>query len=197
MGIVLNPRTLIVRILSRTNYYPSLIQLYCYQIFQAIKLDNACIRSGPPFVITAKHVDEAYSSFQNPIREKFELTLNLDPRYRVLALLIALHTLQGTSRMMSVGDIRELAFSWWKQGFAELRTEEDFRVLLDEMQGLGICARKRPNMRSAQSTCSRCLGARSKLSRNSCRVPTRRRRSRTRLTSIAPATASSTGNAIL
>jgi hypothetical protein len=133
---------LIVRILSRTNYYPSLIQLYCYQIFQAIKLDNACIRSGPPFVITAKHVDEAYSSFQNPIREKFELTLNLDPRYRVLALLIALHTLQGTSRMISVGDIRELAFSWWKQGFAELRTEEDFRVLLDEMQGLGILREK-------------------------------------------------------
>lgn len=133
---------LIVRILSRTNYYPSLIQLYCYQIFQAIKLDNACIRSGPPFVITAKHVDEAYSSFQNPIREKFELTLNLDPRYRVLALIIALTTLQGTSRMMSVSDIRELAFAWWKQGFAELRTEEDFRVLLDEMQGLGILREK-------------------------------------------------------
>ncbi|WP_157467024.1 AAA family ATPase [Edaphobacter aggregans] len=133
---------LIVRILSRTNYYPSLIQLYCYQIFQAIKLDNACIRSGPPFVITEKHVDEAYSTFQNPIREKFELTLNLDPRYRVLTLIIALNTLHGASRMMSVSDIRELAFAWWKQGFAELRTEEDFRVLLDEMQGLGILREK-------------------------------------------------------
>ena len=133
---------LIVRILSRTNYYPSLIQLYCYQIFQAIKLDNACIRTGPPFVITAKHVDEAYSTFQNPIREKFELTLNLDPRYRVLALIIALNTLHGVSRMMTVSDIRELAFAWWKQGFAELRTEEDFRVLLDEMQGLGILREK-------------------------------------------------------
>lgn len=133
---------LIVRILSRTNYYPSLIQLYCYQIFHAIKFDNACIRSGPPFVITAKHVDEAYSTFQNPIREKFELTLNLDPRYRVLALIIALNTLHGTSRMMSVSDIRELAFAWWKQGFSELRTEEDFRVLLDEMQGLGILREK-------------------------------------------------------
>jgi AAA domain len=133
---------LVVRILSRTNYYPSLIQLYCYQIFQAIKLDNACIRNGPPFIITAKHVDEAYSSFQNPIREKFELTLNLDPRYRVLALIIALNTLQGASRMMSVNDIRELAFSWWKKGFAELRTEEDFRALLDEMQGLGILREK-------------------------------------------------------
>ena len=133
---------LIVRILSRTNYYPSLIQLYCYQIFQAVKLDNACIRNGPPFIITSKHVDEAYSSFQNPIREKFELTLNLDPRYRVLALIIALNTLQGASRMMSVSDIRELAFSWWRQGFAELRSEEDFRVILDEMQGLGILREK-------------------------------------------------------
>jgi hypothetical protein len=133
---------LIVRILSRTNYYPSLIQLYCYQIFQAIRLDNACIRNGPPFIITTKHVDEAYSTFQNPIREKFELTLNLDPRYRVLALIIALNTLHGVSRMMSVSDIRELAFEWWKKGFAELRTEEDFRVLLDEMQGLGILREK-------------------------------------------------------
>ena len=142
LGFRFESPDLIVRILSRTNYYPSLIQLYCYQIFQAIKLDNACIRNGPPFVITDKHVDEAYSTFQNPIREKFELTLNLDPRYRVLALIIALNTLHGASRMMSASDIRELAFAWWKQGFAELRTEEDFRVLLDEMQGLGILREK-------------------------------------------------------
>jgi len=139
----------------------------------------------PPFVITDKHVDEAYSTFQNPIREKFELTLNLDPRYRVLALIIALNTLHGASRMMSASDIRELAFAWWKQGFAELRTEEDFRVLLDEMQGLGILREKQVSTRFVQSISFHCLAARTRSNRNSCRVPMRRRLSHIRPTFIA------------
>ena len=131
---------LVTRILSRTNYYPSLIQLYCNQIFLSVKLDAACLRNGPPYIITAKHVEDAYFSrqFENAIKEKFQLTLNLDPRYRVLALIIALNSLQGAANAMSVNDIRERAFDWWKLGFADSRTEEDFRVLLEEMLGLGI-----------------------------------------------------------
>lgn len=140
MGFRFESPDLVTRILSRTNYYPSLIQLYCNQIYQSVKLDHSCLRSGPPYLITSKHVEDAYSSrqFENAIREKFELTLNLDPRYRVLALIIALNSLQGDSPAMSISDIREQAFNWWKLGFTEMRTEEDFRVLLEEMLGLGI-----------------------------------------------------------
>ncbi len=139
LGFRFESPDLVTRILSRTNYYPSLIQLYCNQIFQSVKADTACLRNGPPFVITAKHVEDAYSSrqFENAIRDKFELTLNLDARYRVLALIIALNTIQGASTMPVV-DIRVKAFNWWKAGFDDLRSEEDFRVLLEEMVGLGI-----------------------------------------------------------
>jgi hypothetical protein len=140
LGFRFESPDLVTRILSRTNYYPSLIQLYCNQIYQSLKLDTACLRNGPPYVITAKHVEDAYFSrqFENAIREKFELTLNLDPRYRVLALIIALNSLQGLSNSMCVANIREQAFNWWQLGFCESRTEEDFRVLLEEMLGLGI-----------------------------------------------------------
>jgi hypothetical protein len=140
MGFRFDSPDLVTRILSRTNYYPSLIQLYCNQIYQSIKGDQACLRNGPPYIITSRHVEDAYSSrqFENAIREKFELTLNLDPRYRVLALIIALNSLQGAAHLMSVNDIRVQAFNWWAMGFSESRTEEDFRVLLEEMLGLGI-----------------------------------------------------------
>ena len=140
LGFRFESPDLVTRILSRTNYYPSLIQLYCNQIFQSVKADNACLRNGPPYTITAKHVEDAYSSrqFENAIRDKFELTLNLDLRYRVLALIIALNTIQGASSEISVVDIRVEAFNWWKPGFNDLRSEEDFRVLLEEMVGLGI-----------------------------------------------------------
>lgn len=140
MGFRFESPDLVTRILSRTNYYPSLIQLYCNQIFQSVKMDQARLRSGPPYLITDRHLEDAYFShqFENAIREKFQLTLNLDPRYRVLALIIALNSVQDAARPMTVNDIREQAFTWWQPGFSGSRTEEDFRVLLDEMLGLGV-----------------------------------------------------------
>jgi len=140
LGFRFESQDLVTRILSRTNYYPSLIQIYCSQIYRSVKLDSACLRNGPPYLITAKHVENAYISpqFGIEIRDKFNLTLNLDPRYRVLAFIIALNSLQGAASSMKVNEIREWAVTFWQAGFSRSRLEEDFRVLLEEMQGLGI-----------------------------------------------------------
>jgi hypothetical protein len=79
---------------------------------------------------------------RNTIREKFELTLNLDPRYRVLALLLALAAPPNESGEVlpgfSVRWIRQQALHYWPAGFRDCISEDDYRALLDEMEGLGV-----------------------------------------------------------
>jgi hypothetical protein len=71
------------------------------------------------------------------------LTLNLDQRYRLLALLIASRTLEAREAGelvdgFSATRIREDALDWWPKGFALDDSFEQFRILLDEMVGLGV-----------------------------------------------------------
>ncbi len=146
MGFRFKSSDLVTKILSRTNYYPNLIQLYCHQLFLSVLRTNTnsvARRTSPPYLITKKHIEDAYSSpqFGNAINEKFELTLNLDARYRVLSLIIALHAQSaesGVTNAISVREIRNDAVTYWGPGFRDCRSEEDFRALLEEMSGLGI-----------------------------------------------------------
>jgi hypothetical protein len=146
MGFKFETPDSVTRILAQTNYYPSLIQLYCNQLFQHLNRHSPASfdwQLTPPYTITPRQVEDAYTSRQlrNAIRERFELTLNLDPRYRVIALIIALYGETGEDAAldsMSVPRIRALATDFWERGFVECRSEESFRVLLEEMVGLGV-----------------------------------------------------------
>jgi hypothetical protein len=137
---------LVTRVLSQTNYYPSLLQLYGRQLLRHVNRPNVETfdsRCSPPYVITAAHVEDAYQSQElwQRIRERFIWTLDLDPRYRLIALLIAYHSLidgDVRRRGMMTREILEAALNWWPQGLDGDATESTFRVLLDEMIGLGI-----------------------------------------------------------
>jgi hypothetical protein len=168
MGFRFESQDLVTRILAQTNYYPSLIQLYCNQLFQFLTRESPASfdwHTSPPFLITAKHVEDAYASRQlrSAIRERFELTLNLDLRYRVIALIIALYSHSNEEQQpfgsMAIADIRKHAVYFWERGFHDCRSEEDFRVLLDEMVGLGVLqevngrfALRTPNVKSLLGT---------------------------------------------
>jgi len=144
MGFKFESENLITRILSQTNYYPSLIQIYCNQLLQHVQnngvFDN---RTSPPYIITAAHVRDAYhrENLKEEIRKRFSLTLELDERYSVIAHAIALYCLTEDDiddRGFSLGWIREQALTWWADGFKEKASQDSFKVLLDEMVGLGI-----------------------------------------------------------
>jgi hypothetical protein len=144
---------LVTRILSQTNYYPSLIQLYGHQLFLHLIGQNMVRvdwRTGPPFVITAQDVEDAYHSkdLRKGIRDRFVWTLQLDKRYEVIAYAIS-YALVGDELGESeikqfaldgfpVSWIQREAFTWWRDGFGANFSEDSFRVLLDEMVGLGI-----------------------------------------------------------
>ena len=136
----------ITRILSQTNYYPSLIQLYCDQLLKHITNPDATTfepQTTPPYVITSRHVEEAYQSqdLRQAIRDRFKLTLGLDKRYEVIAYSIAygsLESAKGRVDGFSVSWIRDEILYWWSEGFRGRSSVDEIRALLEEMVGLGI-----------------------------------------------------------
>ncbi|HBE50634.1 MAG TPA: hypothetical protein DDW76_17995, partial [Cyanobacteria bacterium UBA11369] len=136
---------LITRILSQTNYYPSLIQVYCQQLLKHVTnpdVINWNGKQGLPYVITSQQVDEAYQSqdLRKAIRDRFMLTLQLDRRYEVIAYTIAYGSIQSEQGMVdgfNVPWIRNEVLTWWYEGFLGLSLDE-IQVLLEEMVGLGV-----------------------------------------------------------
>lgn len=127
---------LVHRILAQTNYYPSLIQLYGAELARRVRAPGKPF----PYRVTDAELDEAYGSaeLRDAIRERFLLTLQLDPRYEVIAYALAFESRDRP--VLDAGlereEIRQLARDWWPEGFRI--SDLEFRMLLDEMDGLGV-----------------------------------------------------------
>ncbi|MFC1745537.1 hypothetical protein ACFL35_16195 [Candidatus Riflebacteria bacterium] len=135
----------VTRILAQTNYYPSLIQIYCLHLLRHLTTnnDNLFDRSlTPPFIISARHVEDAYQSrnLRKDILDRFRWTLDLDKRYRVVAYLLALYN-EDFPDGCDVSWIRQQCMVFWESGFQKNISEDSFKVLLEEMVGLGILRR--------------------------------------------------------
>ena len=132
-----------VRILAQTNYYPSLIQLYCAQLLKQIRSQHEIdVRSGPRYPITEALVDETYRTRElgDAIRSRFHLTLQLDPRYELVTYALAYALTEGAIPFEEGVDLRELkdmAKAWWSEGF-QGSNDHEFQILLNEMVGLGV-----------------------------------------------------------
>lgn len=137
---------LVTRILAQTNYYPNLIQLYCAQLLQDLPARASAADSGPPWPISGADVDRAFRNrdLRDAIRQRFHLTLQLDPRYEVIAYVIAFEFAADARSAdgIPIPEIRRLAVDSWAAGFAGL-SDRDFEVLLEEMEGLGVLRRLR------------------------------------------------------
>ncbi|MBD2296828.1 sigma-70 family RNA polymerase sigma factor [Anabaena sphaerica FACHB-251] len=139
---------LVTRILSQTNYYPSLIQLYCQQLLKHVTnpdVANFNTKDSPPYVITSQQVDDAYNNqdLRKAILDRFLLTLQLDQRYAVIAYAIAFSSINSDKGMVNgfnVSWIRNEVLTWWYEGFQGLSLDE-IQVLLEEMEGLGVLRR--------------------------------------------------------
>lgn len=151
---------LIPCILWQTNYYPSLIQLYCQQLLKHITnpdIPTFDAKISPPYVITSRHVEEAYQSqdLRKNIRDRFKLTLGLDPRYEVIAYSIANGSQENETGMedgFSVSWIREQVLYWWSEGFAGRSSEDEILALLEEMVGLGVLRETNPGYFTLRSS---------------------------------------------
>jgi len=138
---------LVVRILSQTNYYPSLIQIYGNKLVKHLNNQNMLndIDSDQPLMrkITKDLVEtiDQDRELRTDIVSRFYLTLDLDERYKLITYLIALSVKEDPyviDKGLSVLDIQKLVRDWWSKGFRNNDSVESLTVLLDEMVGLGV-----------------------------------------------------------
>ena len=88
-------QALVSTILATTNYFPGLIQLYCYKLLEAMKKNYAGYNEvdSPPYDISENHIKKVLNedAFLRDIYEKFDITLRVDEDcyYHIIAILMA------------------------------------------------------------------------------------------------------------
>ena len=129
------------RLLNYTNYQASLIQLFCDALVK--RLHRRGLTAGaPPTFIDGDLVDEVYADkgLRDQIATRFDWTINLDNRYRVIAYATAWLSLNGTTQLFPPVTLHDECATFWPSGFADLSLDT-FVAYLDEMVGLGVLVR--------------------------------------------------------
>ncbi len=132
---------LALRILSVCNFYPALIQLYCRRLVE--HLHNARVHKAPPYRVEARDLEsiERDSILMAVLRDKFRYNLELDKRYKAIALILADEYYRATEvggfEGLSVPEVRERCEAFFPLHFANLGGGV-YEALLDEMTSLNI-----------------------------------------------------------
>ena len=142
LGFAFNNTRLVLRILSLTNYHPGLIQIIGYRLLDSLfdkwqRQDSV----GPIRPIT--HDDllavERDASIMEDICNRFDWTLDLDDRYKVLTYALVLTPEPTAPRRES--EFMAIGAEWWQVVFENMDAL-GLRAVLDEMVGLGVLLRE-------------------------------------------------------
>ncbi|OKI02182.1 hypothetical protein A6A06_14000 [Streptomyces sp. CB02923] len=142
LGCRFEEPALVHRILGHCSYQPFLLQMFGHRLVQTMHGRRTGTASCPPYIITRADVETVQSDkdLRFSITEAFHDTLRLDPRYNVIANVVAHHAHHyGLDARLSQVQLREECTYWWHEGFENLDTDR-FRAYLSEMQGLGVLA---------------------------------------------------------
>ncbi len=144
-GFVYSADTLPGRVLSELGYYPSLLQTFGKTLIDRLNRSASARmpQSGSlPIVISESDINDVLTDdqFRNNLSEKFEATLSLDERYRLITYAMLVHSMdrRGLNPALQDVEVQARALDWWPQGFAQDSTLDAFQGLLQEMVGLGV-----------------------------------------------------------
>ena len=142
LGFAFERAGLILRILSQTNYHPGLIQIICYRLLENL-YEKLLWRDqdGPIRQITNDDIlaVERDTAVMEDIRNRFDWTLDLDDRYKVLTYALVLTPDPSAPHLES--EFMSIGGSWWPAVF-ETMDAQSLRAVLDEMVGLGVLLRE-------------------------------------------------------
>ncbi len=146
MGYFFGPGSedLPLRILSVCNFYPAFIQLYCKRLVE--RLQNNRQDKKPPIEITEDDLKavEKDNNLLTELRDKFKLNLNLDKRYKAIALILAdvyyTESETGEYKGLTTAEVREHCEVYCGRHF-ENTGPGVYEALLDEMGKLNVIAR--------------------------------------------------------
>ncbi|MGW0136815.1 hypothetical protein [Streptomyces sp. NPDC003299] len=142
LGYVFERPELVWRILAITNYQANLVQIFCSELVRTLH-SRPYVTAGQATAITDGDVQEVAASetLRRRIAERLRFTINLEDRYRVLALVIALRSLEdGYRGDYSAKELLDLARDAWPEGFEECGVQQA-EIYLTEMVGLGLLIR--------------------------------------------------------
>lgn len=151
------------QLLYATNYQASLIQIVCEALVEHMKSESMP-KGGGRIVITGQHVNDVYAkrAVRDRISDRFRWTIQLDNRYRIIALVTAWLTFDATpGEAFSPAHLQEQCADFWRAGFEKTTlSSSEFRRYLEEMRGLGVLHRqddgdyvlRSPNIRSLLGT---------------------------------------------
>ena len=134
-------------IITRTNYYPGILQFFGYKLVETLKGEYSKYYNAsenPPYLLNDSQLGDVMNSndLNRSIQDKFRLTLELDDRYFMIARCIAmLHYVEGgdSSRMgYHIDEIMEYAKDIYAIHCLKDVDTDSFRTLLDEMVDMGI-----------------------------------------------------------
>lgn len=140
LGFKFENTALVCRIVSISNYHPGLVQIFCYRLLE--NLYKKYSESNSP--IRTINEDDVFTiewdaSFNEEVRNRFDWTLDLDDRYKVITYGLVLSDRPTDAK--TVAEFKELGAGWWPQVFGNMDAQE-MRAVLDEMVGLGVLLRE-------------------------------------------------------
>lgn len=142
LGYQFESLDLVWRLLAFTNDHAGLVQIVCDELYKYLR-SHRVLASEPPYIVRTADVDHVITSknVRDFIAERFRLTIQLEDRYFVVSMVIALLGLDnGFENRYSQGEILEHCRVYWSGGFESL-SEDELSVYLDEMVGLGVLVR--------------------------------------------------------
>jgi hypothetical protein len=130
-----------LRIMSVCNFYPAFIQIYCQKLLSY--MNNKRTDDQSTWHIKLNDIDrvETDHDLLADLSKKFSMTLDLDTRYKAIALVLADHYYAeiegGTDEGATLQDIREMCEAGVGTHFQNINTSI-FESLLDEMRKLNV-----------------------------------------------------------
>ena len=123
------------------------MQTFCKRLLTFLHRRNQSLGEGPLWNIPHELLfkGEGFDEIRQDIREKFQLTLNLDPRYALIANVLGLLRNDiGDERVLRTGlsptEIGEEAHKHWPSNIQTI-DNASFKTLLDELFELGVLGR--------------------------------------------------------
>ena len=152
LGFQIDPYPQLKTILTKTNYYPGILQFFGYKLLETLTDQYSryysAANGNPPFTLTEKQLGAVLNStdLNNSIKDKFRWSLELDQRYFMMARCITMlyyfepedHT--GNWKGFSISQIKGMADEYEIHCLSDM-SEHDYKNLLDEMVDMGILSR--------------------------------------------------------
>lgn len=135
--------TLVSAILSHTNSFPGMLQLYCTKLIEAMKNGYAGYKEAgtPPYYVSEDHIKKVLGedNLQEEIRQKFFITLTVgsDNYYLLIAMITAYLYKNDEGICVTPNDVLTFAKDFEIKDIAALSPEK-VAALMEEMRELNV-----------------------------------------------------------